>query len=222
MTSKNKSLALRNRHILSGIIFFLIGCIATYFVITLTNFLPLNYQEKYDQVYNSQTRERGWETYVDLVNGFVINYPEGFRPDSPAWAFPDGVEGGLLSMGNGANDLLNSSRITLQRQKSSNNLLDFVKQDDQLYIRGMTFKRTTFKGDQAVIANFTMNEKLHKEINTFYSLNRHRELEPIGYEDQRVFILHQNYIYKLNSGSLFSETESDRFNKILNSLTFID
>ena len=211
------------KFVLLGIGCVLIGGITTYLLITMTNVIPLNYQQKFDQVYNAQKRERGWDTFVDLVNGFTVNYPERFRPNSGAYAYPGGTEGGLLHMGNAADNLLYSSQITLMGTKvSTNDVLDFAKNDDPLYTPGMTFKNTLFKRDQAVIADFEMNEKLHKEIDSLYSLNRHRELEPVGYKRRSVFILHKGFVYKLRSGSLFADTEIDRFNKVLQSLTFIN
>lgn len=222
MASKKGYILRTNRLLLIGFLCIIFGSVATYFLITATNVMPLNYQQKFDQVYNAQERERGWDTFVDLVNGFTINYPERFRPNSGAYAYPGGAAGGLLHMGNATENLLYSSQITFMRTKeSTNNILNFVRNDDPLYTPGMTLKNTTFKGDPAVIADFTMNEKLHKEINTFYSLNTHRELEPVGYKDRRIFILHKGYVYRLSSGSLFADTEVERFEKILNSLTFI-
>jgi hypothetical protein len=98
------------------------------------------------------------------------------------------------------------------------NLLDFAKKDPS-HPENTTFTKRTINGYETIIADFTSYEAWNNEQVAMAILPGAIKPEPI--KRKIAYIRYKNFVYVLKSGSLFSENEVERFEKILNSLKFI-
>lgn len=211
------------------ILSFLLGAITTYLLVTSTSYIPINYEKKFEQIYDSQVRERGWQTYVDLVKGITFNYPDYFfirtsydhttsRDESHGWSAI------LDRNGNSFNVPLYDSTISISTGKSKYSykfatLMDFAKDYLEFYESSTTFQKKDINGKEAIVADFIVSEEFYKKLK---ALSRSDIVDPIGLKRKTIFIKKNNSVYIIKSGSLFSETEAERFDKIVNSIKFFN
>lgn len=223
MANNRKSTLINSKYISLALISFLLGSIITYLVITSTNYIPLNYEKKFKQIYDAQVRDRGWETYVDLVSGYIVNYPKHYYINSGAYTPLTKGDGGLFHISNGKeSDLAYRTTINLLRYRyDGKNLMGFARDNASHHVSATEFHKTTINGNEAVVADFTMTEELYKKLTDLYSLNPKGVLEPVGLKRRRVYIQNNGFVYILQSGSLFADTEIERFDKVLHSFKFL-
>ncbi len=211
------------------ILAFFCGLVVSYLLFTYTNILPINYQTKFEQIYNSQPREQGWETYIDLVNGYTFNYPDFYVVNTGAYspltknAYQVAGSSGLLHMNrNSAPALVKmyDSNISLVLYDIGNNkdLLSFAKENDGLYSEATGYNSTEINGLNTVIANFVMTNQLHSTLEGIYTKSN---IEPVEYKRQTAYVQDKNFVYIMQSGSLYSSNQQEIFNKIMNSFKLL-
>lgn len=188
----------------------------------------INFADTYKMVYDGQSRKRGWETYIDLVNGFAINYPQLYRVTSYCPEPRPGCIGLQFAYHPDKNVMYDDTlSLTLARVSGSSkntDLREIAKSQSTYSIQNQdvaTFEEKTINGNDVVIADFVMTQKLYdseKVFNTYR--NRQTAMEPVGFHRKTAFIKDGDRIFVLQSGSLFEPYQEEVFNTMLQSLKF--
>lgn len=206
-----------------------VNCKAKYEQVITQQNLPINYGMKYKEIYNVQKRERGWETYIDLVNGYLFNYPNHYilqnnfsTPGNVSLKIRSGKDKHILY-----DDSVQIYLASIKKNSidAKSKLIDFVKEDTirvPKYQTESTFHQNMINGNEVIIADFEMTDTQHKiEKANLPSLKDKYELEPVGYKDKTAYIKRGNDIFIFRSGNLFDKYQIDTFNKIILSFKFI-
>ena len=202
----------------------MIGFFLSYFILTSTNVLPVNYKQKYEQLYNRKERTQFLEAYIDLANGFMFDYPSNYKVDS---LYQSNTGNAVLGDGPlNVGVFEGEKRHDLFRYKLENDqsLLGFAKSFDIVPyqdLREVEYNQITLNGREAVTADFEVTEQ-QKEITSFVKGVVIKVIdEPIGYKGKLVYIKHNGYVFVWKTGFVDNKSQEAVFNQIVQSFKLI-
>lgn len=184
-----------------------------------SNLLPINYQQKLEKIYTKNKPEENYiQTYVSLDKGVTFNYPSNFSINPGLYSPNFRNKRYIIKVSRGSVQFY-LYRYNLDKTQTlidfAENLGLFTYQE----LREIEYKRTNFKGNEAITAEFKVTEE-QKEIEVPHKGGVSKAiLEPVGYKGRLLYIKHGEYVYIWKAGN--PEIITKDFDLITESFDFI-
>lgn len=202
----------------------IIGIFTCYFIIQFTNLLPINYGEKFKQIYTEQKRSQVWETYIDLPKGIMFNYPSSYRIDLGNYYSNVNIDGGdfRLELLGETNDIqFELLRFPVKKDAS---LIKFAERS-QIFpwqeLRQVKYTPTTINGYESVIAEFEVTKEQKEKTDFVKGAEIKVIKESVGYKGKMVYIKYNNYIYVWKIGWEGNDIREKTLDEIVQSFRLI-
>lgn len=215
------------------LIFFIAGAASIYLLIVKTNYIPINYQNKYFQIYDSK-KTPTTDVYIDLVRGFEFNYSPLYAVESfsPNKINREDLAYLILVLSRGSSKIEINSLTPVGDMPT---LMEYAKRKNFSFFEqvnnGWKYSEGTVDGKEAVFSEFEMTEEIYNALpdeipgkgdgRVPMIPNRIKEEQKVGYVEKAVFIKRGNLIYIISSNSFDDPPRQKAFDTVINSFKFL-